>query len=120
MSFKGLRVTKLYVSTYVSCLCCLQAWRVVLTNMLQVATVNSVGDLMLFLAKVAITGIVCCIALPVMHADPTLHLYAVPLIVTAVFAYFITHCVFSVYEVSVEWASLVKEYYLLYFSVVSL
>ena len=69
--------------------------------MLQVATVNSVGDLMLFLAKVAVTGTVCCIALPVLHADQTLHLYAVPLIVIAVFAFFITHCVFSVYEVSV-------------------
>ncbi|KAG7166518.1 CTL-like protein 1-like [Homarus americanus] len=78
------------------------AWRVVLTNMLQVATVNSVGDLMLFLAKVAVTGTVCCIALPVFHADPTLHLYAVPLIVTAVFAFFITHCVFSVYEMAVD------------------
>ncbi|KAK4321495.1 hypothetical protein Pmani_007691 [Petrolisthes manimaculis] len=78
------------------------AWRVVLTNMLQVATVNSVGDLMLFLAKVAVTGTVCCIALPVLHADPTLHLYAVPLIVTAVFAFFITHCVFSVYEMAVD------------------
>ncbi|XP_071518401.1 choline transporter-like protein 1, partial [Panulirus ornatus] len=78
------------------------AWRVVLTNMLQVATVNSVGDLTLFLAKVAVTGIVCCIALPVLHADPTLHLYAIPLIVTAVFAFFITHCVFSVYEMAVD------------------
>lgn len=72
----------------------------VLTNMLQVATINSMGDLMLFLAKVAVTGTVCCIALPVLHADPTLHLYAVPLVVIAVFAFFITHCVFSVYEVS--------------------
>ncbi|KAK7065393.1 hypothetical protein SK128_015794 [Halocaridina rubra] len=78
------------------------AWRVVLTNMLQVATVNSVGDLMLFLAKVAVTGTVCCIALPVLHNDPTLHLYAVPLLVTAVFAFFITHCVFSVYEMAVD------------------
>lgn len=78
------------------------AWRVILTNMLQVATVNSVGDLMLFLAKVAVTGTVCCIALPVFHSDKTLHLYAVPLFVTAVFAFFITHCVFSVYEMAVD------------------
>ncbi|XP_063874718.1 choline transporter-like 1 isoform X2 [Scylla paramamosain] len=78
------------------------AWQVVVTNMLQVATVNSVGDLMLFLAKVAVTGTVCCIALPVLHADPTLHLYAIPLIVIAVFAFFITHCVFSVYEMAVD------------------
>ncbi|XP_050737491.1 choline transporter-like 1 [Eriocheir sinensis] len=78
------------------------AWQVVLTNMLQVATINSMGDLMLFLGKVAVTGTVCCIALPVLHADPTLHLYAVPLIVIAVFAFFITHCVFSVYEMAVD------------------
>ncbi|XP_027224567.2 choline transporter-like 1 [Penaeus vannamei] len=78
------------------------AWRVVLTNMLQVATVNSIGDLTIFLAKITVTALVCCIALPVLHANPTLHLYAVPLIVTAVFAFFITHCVFSVYEMAVD------------------
>lgn len=78
------------------------AWRVVFTNMLQVATVNSVGDLTIFLAKVTVTAVVCCIALPVMAHDPTLHLYAVPLLLTAVFAFFITHCVFSVYEMAVD------------------
>ncbi|CAL4133869.1 unnamed protein product, partial [Meganyctiphanes norvegica] len=78
------------------------AWRVVFTNMLQVATVNSVGDLTIFLAKVTVTAIVFCIALPVMAHDPTLHLYAVPLLLTAVFAFFITHCVFSVYEMAVD------------------
>ncbi|CAG0879033.1 unnamed protein product [Darwinula stevensoni] len=72
------------------------------SNALQVAAINSVGDFILFLGKVTVTAVTGLVALLIMKGDSQLHYYAVPLVVTCLFAYFIAHCVFSVYEMVID------------------
>lgn len=45
----------------------------------------------------AVTG---CAGLLIFKQDPDLHFYAVPTLVTLIFAFFVAHSVISLYEVS--------------------
>ena len=101
------------------------AFTTIASNALRVATINSVGDFILFLGKctvTAITAISATLLLKVrfphtaedefltanttLPSDPSsqnvdqLNFYAVPLILISIIAFFIAHCVLSVYEVS--------------------
>lgn len=53
----------------------------------------------LFAGKCSVTAIVAILGIISMKYDPQLHLYAIPLLLCFVFAYFISHCVLSLYEV---------------------
>lgn len=96
------------------------AFSTIASNALRVAAINSVGDFILFLGKVtvtAITAIATTLLLKVRQKDyilsqsqltvnialqsnESLHFYAVPVILTSLIAFFIAHCILSVYEVS--------------------
>lgn len=78
----------------------IQAWQVIINNALRLATLNSVGDFILFLGKVIVTAVTGCIGLLIFKEDPDLHFYAVPTLVTLIFAFFVAHSVISLYEVS--------------------
>lgn len=71
-----------------------------MTNALRLATLNSVGDFILFLGKLIVMTITGCVGLFIFKQDPDLHLYAAPTLVVCLFAYFVAHCVISLYEVS--------------------
>ncbi|XP_046407751.1 choline transporter-like 1 isoform X2 [Ischnura elegans] len=67
-----------------------------------VAAINSAGDFILFLGKCSVVAITGLIGLLLMKHNPHLHLYAVPIFIISVFAYFIAHCVLSLYEMVID------------------
>ena len=77
----------------------LQAFNTLVNNALDLITLNSVGDFILFLGKCSVTAATGCIGLIIMKQNSHLHFYAVPTFVVCVFAYFIAHSVLSLYEV---------------------
>lgn len=98
------------------------AFNTIASNALRVATINSVGDFILFLGKVIVTAstaIGMTLLLKVRHKDSILehssltlnidlqnndsiNFYAVPVIASSLIAFFIAHCILSVYEVSIS------------------
>ncbi|XP_054274772.1 choline transporter-like 1 [Macrosteles quadrilineatus] len=79
-----------------------RAWHVLVNNSLRLATLNSVGDFILFLGKLIVMCITGVIGLFIFKQDPDLHLYAAPTLVVCIFAYFVAHCVISLYEVVID------------------
>ena len=79
----------------------IQAWKILVMNTLKLATVNSVGDFILFLSKCLVTMMTMGIAVMVLRYDPNLHLFAASTLIICIFAYFVAHSVISLYEVSI-------------------
>lgn len=78
------------------------AFSTLVSNALQLAVVNGVGDFILFLGKCFVTAATGSIALLFMRQDPKLHFYAVPIFVVCVISFFISHCVISLYETIID------------------
>ncbi|KAJ9591614.1 hypothetical protein L9F63_001828, partial [Diploptera punctata] len=78
------------------------AFNTLVNNALDLATLNSVGDFMLFLAKCFVTAATGAIGLLIMKQNVHLHFYAVPTLIVCVFAYFIAHSVLSLYEIVID------------------
>ncbi|KAK5642484.1 hypothetical protein RI129_008651 [Pyrocoelia pectoralis] len=79
-----------------------QAFQVLATNALRVATINSVGDFILFLGKVLVVAAIVLIGIELIQKkDGILHAW-VPLTLSGLFAYFISHCFLSVYEMAID------------------
>ncbi|KAG1668932.1 CTL-like protein 1 [Nymphon striatum] len=78
------------------------AFQALVSNALRVATINSVGDFILFLGKCAVAAFAGFIGLLIMKEDENLHFYAVPIFVVVLFAFLIAHCVLSVYEMVID------------------
>lgn len=79
-----------------------EAFDILVSNALQVATINSVGDFILFLGKCSVAAITTFTGILMMKNEPDLHFYAIPVLLIAVFSYFIAHCVLSVYEMIID------------------
>ncbi|CAG0914177.1 unnamed protein product [Notodromas monacha] len=68
-----------------------------------VKVLSMIGNGPLFCAKVAVTTLVSAFALTLLKdKDASATVYSVPLFATAVFAYFVSHCLISVYEVIMD------------------
>uniref|UniRef100_A0A1I8Q928 Choline transporter-like protein n=1 Tax=Stomoxys calcitrans TaxID=35570 RepID=A0A1I8Q928_STOCA len=78
------------------------AWNAMATNALQVATINSVGDFVLFLGKVMVAAISGLIGIFVLKDRPGLNFYMAPVILIIVFSFFIAHIVLSLFEMVVD------------------
>ncbi|XP_015586774.1 CTL-like protein 1 [Cephus cinctus] len=78
------------------------AFTTLVSNALQIAVINGVGDFILFLGKCFVTAATGSVGLLFMRQDPRLHFYAAPIFVTCVFAFFIAHCVISLYETVID------------------
>ncbi|XP_031349133.1 choline transporter-like protein 1 isoform X1 [Photinus pyralis] len=79
-----------------------RAFEVLASNALRVATINSVGDFVLFLGKVLIVVSVVLIGIELIQKkEGILHAW-VPLTLSGLFAYFISHCFLSVYEMAID------------------
>ncbi|XP_015171420.1 PREDICTED: CTL-like protein 1 [Polistes dominula] len=78
------------------------AFKTIVDNALQVAVINSIGDFILFLGKCFVTAATGSVGLLFMRQDPRLHFYAAPIFVTCVFAFFIAHCIISLYETVID------------------
>ncbi|XP_073836524.1 choline transporter-like protein 1 isoform X1 [Musca autumnalis] len=78
------------------------AWNAMATNALQVATINSVGDFVLFLGKIMVAAISGLIGIFVLKDRPGLNFYMAPVILIIVFSFFIAHIVLSLFEMVVD------------------
>lgn len=78
------------------------AWSAIWTHVISVATINGIGDFVLFLGKLAVAGICGFISLIMLKRDPEIQYYIVPVFVIAVFAFFVAHCILSLYEIVVD------------------
>lgn len=70
-----------------------------MSNTLRVFTINTIGDTVLFLGKVFVVVITVLTGMEMLRAKEGLHHMWVPLILAGIFAYLISHCFITVYEV---------------------
>ncbi|KDR21092.1 CTL-like protein 1 [Zootermopsis nevadensis] len=78
------------------------AFNTLVSNALDLAVLNSVGDFILFLGKCFVTAATGSIGLVIMKQNPHLHFYAVPTLIVCIFAYFIAHSVLTLYEIVID------------------
>lgn len=78
------------------------AWKAIWTHVVSVATINGIGDFVLFLGKLAVAGICGFIALLMLKRDEEIQFYMIPVLVIAVFAFFVAHVILSLYEIVVD------------------
>lgn len=78
------------------------AWSAIWTHVVSVATINGIGDFVLFLGKLAVAGICGFISLVLLKRDPEIQYYVVPVFIIALFAFFVAHCILSLYEIVVD------------------
>ncbi|XP_046742542.1 choline transporter-like 1 [Diprion similis] len=78
------------------------AFTTLVSNALQIAVINGIGDFILFLGKCFVTAATGSVGLLFLRQDPTLHFYAAPIFVICVFAFFIAHSVISLYETVID------------------
>ncbi|XP_033222365.1 CTL-like protein 1 [Belonocnema kinseyi] len=78
------------------------AFSTIVNNALQLAVINSVGDFILFLGKCFVTAATGSIGLLILKKNTGLYFYAAPVFVTCIFAFFIAHCVISLYETVID------------------
>lgn len=69
------------------------------TNALQVATINTVGDFILFLGKVLVAAVSGIIGLFLLRDRSDLNFYIAPVVLIIIFSFFIAHIVLSLFEV---------------------
>lgn len=69
------------------------------TNALQVATINSIGDFILFLGKVVVAALSGLLGIFMLKDKPGLNFYMAPVILIIIFSFFIAHIVLSLFEV---------------------
>ncbi|XP_027715533.1 choline transporter-like protein 1 isoform X2 [Vombatus ursinus] len=78
------------------------AFVILVENALRVATINTVGDFMLFLGKILI---VCCTALAgimLLNYQQDYTVWLLPLVIVCLFAFLVAHCFLSIYEMVVD------------------
>lgn len=78
------------------------AWNAMATNAIQVATINSVGDLILFLGKIMVAAVCGLVSILILRDREDIYFYIAPVIFITVFAFFIAHVVLSLFEVVVD------------------
>lgn len=78
------------------------AWNAMASNALQVATINGIGDFVLFLGKVFVAVICGLVGVLVLRDNEELNFYIIPVILISLFAFFIAHVVLSLYEIVVD------------------
>ncbi|BFF97733.1 CTL-like protein 1 [Drosophila madeirensis] len=78
------------------------AWNAMATNVLQVATINSVGDFILFLGKVVVAALSGLIGIFMLKDKPGLNFYMAPVILIIIFSFFIAHIILSLFEMVVD------------------
>ncbi|XP_019877096.2 choline transporter-like 1 [Aethina tumida] len=78
------------------------AFEVLTSHALQVATINGLGDFILFLGKCFVTAVTGSAGLAWFRRHDDLHFYAAPTLIVCIFAFFVAHCVLSLYEMVLD------------------
>uniref|UniRef100_A0A8D9AGR2 Choline transporter-like protein n=1 Tax=Cacopsylla melanoneura TaxID=428564 RepID=A0A8D9AGR2_9HEMI len=79
-----------------------QAFKLLTSNALRVAAINSVGDFVLFLAKVLVVACSVFLGFYLIDPIPGVQHLGVPLTIIGLVSYFIAHCFFTVYEMVID------------------
>ncbi|XP_041356726.1 choline transporter-like protein 1 [Gigantopelta aegis] len=79
-----------------------KAFTMLVTNVLRVAAINSIGDFILFLGKLGVMAATAAFGIIWFKSRSDLHYFAIPVLLVCVFAYFIAHCFLSVYEMVID------------------
>jgi solute carrier family 44 protein 1 (choline transporter-like protein) len=78
------------------------AWNAIWTNVVSVATINGIGDFILFLAKLAVAAICGFISLLMLRGREDIYFYIIPVVIITLFSFFVAHVVLSIYEIVVD------------------
>lgn len=70
-----------------------------MSNSIQVATINGIGDFILFLGKLAVGSICGLISVLLLRHRDDIHFYMIPCIFIGVFSFFVAHIILSLFEV---------------------
>ncbi|XP_074643007.1 choline transporter-like protein 1 isoform X2 [Tubulanus polymorphus] len=79
-----------------------KAFITLLSNVLRVAAINSVGDFMLLLGKLGVMAATAAVGVVIFSTRSDLNYYGVPVIILCMFAFFVAHCFLSIYEMVVD------------------
>ncbi|KAK3770327.1 hypothetical protein RRG08_029980 [Elysia crispata] len=89
------------INGYSFCKAARTAFMVVVSNALLVTAINSVGDFVLFLAKVGTVAIVAVVGIELFR-DKEIHYTWLPILLACIAAYFIAGCFFGLYELIID------------------
>uniref|UniRef100_A0A336MF94 Choline transporter-like protein n=1 Tax=Culicoides sonorensis TaxID=179676 RepID=A0A336MF94_CULSO len=78
------------------------AWNSMASNALQVATINGIGDFILFLGKLAVAAVCGIIAILVLKNQEEIQQYIIVAVFISLVAFFIAHIILSLYEMVVD------------------
>uniref|UniRef100_A0A2K5Z4J7 Choline transporter-like protein n=1 Tax=Mandrillus leucophaeus TaxID=9568 RepID=A0A2K5Z4J7_MANLE len=78
------------------------AFVILVENALRVATINTVGDFMLFLGKVLIVCSTGLAGIMLLNYRQDYTVWVLPLIIVCLFAFLVAHCFLSIYEMVVD------------------
>lgn len=76
-----------------------KAYHKLMSNTLRVFTINTIGDTVLFLGKVFVVVLTILTGMEMLRAKEGLHHIWVPLSLASIFAYIISHCFITAFEV---------------------
>ncbi|XP_074034982.1 choline transporter-like protein 1 [Leptinotarsa decemlineata] len=79
-----------------------QAFKLLSSNVLRVAAINSVGDFVLFLGKVLVVIATVIVGIQILQFKDGLQHMWVPIALSGLFAYFVAHCFMTVYEMAID------------------
>ncbi|XP_015431429.1 PREDICTED: choline transporter-like protein 1 isoform X1 [Dufourea novaeangliae] len=79
-----------------------KAFHALSSNILRVAAINSVGDFVLFLGKVLVVTLTVVSGIYLMQKKEGLHHPWVPIAVAGLFAFLVSHCFISIYEMVID------------------
>ncbi|XP_060773251.1 choline transporter-like protein 1 [Neoarius graeffei] len=95
-----------YIATAINstsfCTSARDAFILLAENVLRVATINSVGDFVLFLGKVLIVSCTAFAGVLALNYQRDYTVWVLPLIIVCVFAFLVAHCFLSVFEMVVD------------------
>ncbi|CAH1119851.1 unnamed protein product [Phaedon cochleariae] len=90
------------INGYPFCKAGRQAFKLLSSNVLRVAAINSVGDFVLFLGKALVVVATVLIGIKLLQFKDEIHHMWVPVTLSGLFAYFIAHCFISTYEMTID------------------
>lgn len=80
------------------CISARDAFTILVENALRVATINTVGDFVLFLGKVLVVACTAFAGVLALNYQREYTVWVLPLLIVCVFAFLVAHCFLSVFE----------------------
>ncbi|KAH9489421.1 hypothetical protein Btru_037679 [Bulinus truncatus] len=79
-----------------------KSYYILVSNTYKLSAMNSVCHLVLLFTKVAVMAATTAVSVIWFKSQEDLHFYAIPVLVVAVFSYYIAHCFLSVYQLIID------------------